>query len=133
MILIDSSILIDVIETKPVWGVWSADKLFSCSQRDTLAINIVIYAEISRSFLSTHALDIFLTNADIKVVEIPNNAGFSAARAHDAYRAAGGARSATLPDFFIGAHASTTDSELLTRDPKRVRTYFPDIRLITHE
>ncbi|MEY4910893.1 MAG: hypothetical protein RL761_556 [Pseudomonadota bacterium] len=133
MILVDSSVLIDVIESKPIWSGWSAQQLFECSQREPLAINIVIYAEISRAFLNTHSLDIFLKNAAIDVADIPNQAGFSAARAHDAYRAAGGTRSATLPDFFIGAHASATGYELLTRDPKRVRTYFPDIRLITHE
>jgi predicted nucleic acid-binding protein len=133
MILVDSSVLIDVIESKPIWGVWSVKQLFECSRREPLAINIVIYAEISRAFLNAQSLDTFLKNASILMIDIPNHAGFSAARAHDAYRAAGGVRSATLPDFFIGAHASTTNSELLTRDPKRVRTYFPDIRLITHE
>ena len=133
MILVDSSVLIDVIESKPVWSGWSASQLFECSQREPLTINIVIYAEISRAFLTTKSLDIFLKNAEIVVAEIPSQAGFSAARAHDAYRAAGGTRSATLPDFFIGAHASSAGCELLTRDPKRVRTYFPDIRLITHE
>lgn len=133
MILVDSSVLIDVIESKPIWSAWSANQLFECSQKEPLTINIVIYAEISRAFLTAQSLDIFLKNATIVVADIPNQAGFSAARAHDAYRAAGGTSSATLPDFFIGAHASATGSELLTRDPKRVRTYFPDIKLITHE
>jgi predicted nucleic acid-binding protein len=36
----------------------------------------------------------------------------------------------TLPDFFIGAHAVDSQLALLTRDPKRIRTYFPDVVLI---
>jgi predicted nucleic acid-binding protein len=39
-------------------------------------------------------------------------------------------RSSTLPDFFIGAHAAAEGCSLLTRDPVRVRTYFPQVTLI---
>jgi hypothetical protein len=35
-----------------------------------------------------------------------------------------------LPDFFIGAHAQVEDWKLVTRDPERVRTYFPTVELI---
>ena len=33
--------------------------------------------------------------------------------------------------FFIGAHAYVAHLPLLTRDPRRVRTFFPSVRLIT--
>ena len=36
-----------------------------------------------------------------------------------------------LPDFFTGAHAYVANLPLLTRDPRRVRTFFPSVRLIT--
>jgi predicted nucleic acid-binding protein len=45
-------------------------------------------------------------------------------------RAAGGARTGVLPDFFIGAHAAVTRLPLLTRDATRYRAYFPTIELI---
>jgi predicted nucleic acid-binding protein len=35
-----------------------------------------------------------------------------------------------LPDFFIGAHAAVAGAALLTRDTKRVRAYFPTVRLL---
>jgi predicted nucleic acid-binding protein len=36
-----------------------------------------------------------------------------------------------LPDFFIGAHAAVEGAELLTRDPRRIRAYFPTVTLIS--
>jgi len=47
-----------------------------------------------------------------------------------AYRRRGGQRHAPLPDFYIGAHAAVANFRLLTRDPKRYRTYFPTVELI---
>jgi predicted nucleic acid-binding protein len=35
-----------------------------------------------------------------------------------------------MPDFYIGAHAAIQDMTLLTRDPRRYRTYFPTLRII---
>ncbi len=36
-----------------------------------------------------------------------------------------------LPDFFIAAHAQTERLKLATRDPRRARSYFPKVQLIT--
>jgi predicted nucleic acid-binding protein len=55
---------------------------------------------------------------------------FLAAKAFQRYRTAGGAKSNVLPDFFIGAHAAVAGLSLLTRDPKRYRTYFPKVDLV---
>jgi predicted nucleic acid-binding protein len=131
MILVDSSVLIDVIEQKPVWAEWSVQQLFDRAAKDGLVINLIIYAEISRSFESAAAQNGFLKKAGIKLEPITNEAAFAAARAHTVYRQAGGSRLATLPDFFIGAHAQDRGHTLLTRDPVRVKTYFPNVALIS--
>ncbi len=127
MTFVDSSVLIDVIEAKPDWMHWSAQQL---AAQMALCINAIVYAEVSRSFETSAAQDQFLKDVGIDVLAIPNAASFLAAQAHHVYRSAGGARSATLPDFFIGAHASVASMPLLTRDPVRVRTYFPKLQLI---
>ena len=59
MILVDSSVLIDLIEDHPRWRVWSEDALVRASSADDLAINVLIYAEISRSFASGEAECLF--------------------------------------------------------------------------
>ncbi|XAH25112.1 PIN domain-containing protein [Xylophilus sp. GW821-FHT01B05] len=130
MILIDSNVLIDLIEDKGEWADWSAQALGLARQRDGLAINAIVYAEIARTFAGQSELDAFLADVSIDVRPVPLGAAFAASRAHQAYRAAGGARSATLPDFFIGAHALAEGWTLLTRDATRVRTYFPGVALI---
>lgn len=129
----DSSVLIDVIEQKPVWAEWSVERLFECAAQQALVINIIIYSEISRSFADAAAEDRFLRNADIRLEHISNAAAFAAARAHTAYRAVGGSRLATLPDFFIGAHAQDQGHTLLTRDPVRSKTCFPEVLLVCPE
>lgn len=130
MILVDSSVLIDVIERKKGWFDICAQALFEARQLGALSINAMIYAEVSRSYNSVARMDEFLRSTSIQWLDLPKQAAFDAARAHDAYRERGGQRDATLPDFFIGAHAKAAGLKLLTRDPRRIRTYFPDVDLI---
>ena len=61
---------------------------------------------------------------------MPRAALFLAGKAFLRYRAAGGARTGVLPDFFIGAHAAVEAIPLLTRDARRYRTYFPSLLVI---
>lgn len=72
----------------------------------------------------------FLDGAKARVDPIPRAALFLAGKAHRRYRQGGGTRRGVLSDFFIGAHAAVRGVPLLTRDPARFRTYFPDVPLI---
>jgi predicted nucleic acid-binding protein len=62
--------------------------------------------------------------------DIPYEAAYLAGRAHISYRARGGSRDRTLPDFLIGAHAAVKGYRLLTRDQARYRSYFPNLTII---
>ena len=64
---------------------------------------------------------------------ISYEAAFLAGKAYLQYRRRGGIRTSPLPDFFIGAHASVAGYALLTRDPRRYRSYFPRLSLIAPE
>ncbi len=133
MILIDSSVLIDITESQTDWAQWSEQQVLQAKRLGDVAINLIIYAEISRDFRNKSQLDMFLSDIGISIAPMDDRCAFAAAQAHGAYRAAGGTRHATLPDFFIGAQASVQRYTLLTRDAQRIRTYFPDVSLITPE
>ncbi|BAM04527.1 hypothetical protein [Phycisphaera mikurensis] len=93
----------------------------------------MIYAELAPGSSDPAALDDFLLPLAIRREPLPYAAAFPASRAFLAYRRGGGRRATCLPDFFIGAHAEAAGHALLTRDAKRFRTYFPEVRLITPE
>jgi predicted nucleic acid-binding protein len=130
MILVDANVLIDIVVAKSEWTNWSQDQL-TVSSNEGLAINFVIYSEIASCFASKDDLDLFLSDFSIRVFPVTDEAAYLAAMAHQTYRRLGGHRIATLPDFFIGAHASTASMKLLTRDTARFTTYFPKVKLIS--
>lgn len=131
MILVDSSVLIDLIERTPAWYQWSAEQLFVATQTQRVGINAIVFAEIARGFESLAAQTEFLESTGLVYLHLPAAAAYQASQAHRTYRAAGGSKVATLPDFFIGAHARVDGYTLMTRDAKRMHTYFPDVPVIS--
>jgi predicted nucleic acid-binding protein len=130
MILVDANVLIDIVVAPSQWTDWSQQQLVMAS-KNGLAINLIIYAEMTPCFSDKQELDNFLKDLKIVTLNFDEEVAYRAARAHSDYRAAGGTRALTLPDFFIGAHAQQAKLTLLTRDPKRIRTYFSTVVLIT--
>jgi len=128
--LVDSSILLDVFTEDPSWLAWSAEALEDAADAGALAINPIIYAEVSARFESIEELDDALPASEFAREQLPYEAGFLAAKAFVAYRKRGGERRSPLPDFYIGAHAAVSGYRLLTRDAARYRTYFPSVKLI---
>jgi len=130
-ILIDTNVILDVVGRDPAWTDWSRAQLNEAAMRDEIAINEVVYAELSAGYRRFEDLDEFIARAGLVLVQTPRPALFLSGKAFQRYRRRGGSRTGVLPDFFIGAHAVATDSPLITRDPRRYRTYFPGIDLIT--
>lgn len=128
--LVDTNVLLDLFTNDPVWSDWSVKALESASETGPLLINDVVYAELSVRFATATALDAVIEEAGLVLASIPRAGLFLAAKAFQAYRAAGGSRTGVLPDFFIGGHAAADGIPLLTRDVGRYRTYFPQITLI---
>ncbi|HEY1432637.1 MAG TPA: type II toxin-antitoxin system VapC family toxin [Stellaceae bacterium] len=130
MILVDTNVLVDVVTDDPLWAEWSQRQLTLAAIRDDLAINDIIYAELSVRYTTIEELDAMISEASLVSAVVPRLALFLAGKAFQRYRSAGGIRTGVLPDFFIGAHAVISDSLLITRDAARYRTYFPGIALI---
>jgi len=128
-ILVDSNVILDIVTQDPVWLAWSNMALLRHVSIGLLA-NAMVYAELCCNAESIGEVDSILGEMDIHLSEIPRQALFLASKAHLAYRDRGGSRTSGLPDFFIGAHAQTLGIAILTRDPGRYKTYFPDVTLI---
>jgi predicted nucleic acid-binding protein len=128
--LVDSNVLIDVIEGGLAWSERSEAALEQVGAMGPVVINQVIYAEVSVRYEDTDELDHDLPVDFFQREQLPWPAAFLAGKAFAEYRRRGGRRRSPLPDFFIGAHAAVTDMRLLTRDEARYRTYFPTVELV---
>jgi predicted nucleic acid-binding protein len=129
--LVDTNVLIDLIENDPQWTEWSEVQLLKASAKGALFINAVIYAELVLSFASAQQLDAFLLDVGIEILTISREAAFLAGQAFITYRRRKGAKNGVLPDFFIGAQSQAEGLRLLTRDATRYKTYFPKIKIIS--
>jgi predicted nucleic acid-binding protein len=130
MILVDANVILDILDPDPVWHAWSMGQLRRQSLLHELAINPIIYSEISVSFSTPSSLDNKLEQLQLSVLNISRHAAFLAGKAHQQYRRRGGAKSNVLSDFLIGAHAAVLACALLTRDPRVYSAYFPTVPLI---
>jgi predicted nucleic acid-binding protein len=130
MLLVDTNVLVDVLQDDPQWAEWSIGQLRAQATIHELVINPVIYAELSLSFSTLEALDRAVADMQLTVREIPRPALFLAGKAFLRYRRRGGTKAQVFPDFFIGAHAAVERWRLLTRDASRFRTYFPRLEVI---
>jgi hypothetical protein len=129
--LVDSNVILDVATDDPNWGEWSAEALERAADETTLAINPLIFAEVSAGFATVEELEELVPADAFRRLELPYEAAFLAAKAFVAYRRRGGRRSSPLADFYIGAHAAVAGMQLLTRDARRYRTYFPGLTLVS--
>ena len=129
-VLVDSNVLLDVATEDPRWGDWAARTLEEIADREPLAINPLIYAEVSIRYETIEELEAALPLEAFRREPLPYEAGFLAGKAFLAYRRRGGKRSSPLPDFYIGAHAAVAGYRLLTRDAARYRRAYPRLELI---
>lgn len=130
MILVDTCVLLDVVQADARWADWSQEQLERAAEHGGLLINPIVYAEFSVWYDDLQQLDHVLAAFGAAYEELPREALFLAGKAFRQYRARRGTRASVLPDFFIGAHAAVCELPLLTRDTSRIRTYFPTVALL---
>ena len=131
MVMVDSNVLLDVLEPNSPWLAWSVGQMRNLAKIHTLVINPVIYAELAPSHSSLALLDQKIATMKLAYENIPREAAFLAGKAFLLYRKKGGTKTSVLGDFFIGAHAQFLSCPVLTRDSGRYQTYFPSVHLIT--
>jgi predicted nucleic acid-binding protein len=128
--LVDSNVILDVATNDPTWAEWSSQALERAANESRLAINALIYAEVSIGYERVEEIEQAIPGSVFRREPLPYEAAFLAGKAFLQYRRRGGLRTSPLPDFYIGAHAAVSSFRLLTRDPRRYRAYFPTVDLI---
>ncbi len=129
-VLIDANVLLDVMTEDARWLQGSAEAIERAADRYRLVINPVIFAEVSIRFSRIEDLDAALPKTMFDREAIPYEAAYMAGKSYLAYRRRGGTKRSPLPDFFVGAHAAVAGYQLMTRDVRRYRTYFPKLPLV---
>ncbi len=129
-ILVDSCVLLDLFTDDEDWADWSENTLEKYSRTNSLFINSIVYTEVSIGFNTVEKVDTAIEVLGIKVLEMPREALFLTGIAFIKYRKNEGTKTLPLPDFIIGAHASVSQFELVTRDIAKYKTYFPQAKLI---
>lgn len=128
-VFVDTNVIFDIVTDDPIWSDWSI-AILEANIDHQLSINPAIYAELCFDYESVDEVDYMIRKFKFNYLEIPKNGLFRAAKAFKIYKTRGGTKDFVLPDFFIGGHAESTNSKLITRDVKRYRTYFPSLELI---
>jgi len=128
--LVDSNVILDIVTGDEEWLDWSASALARAADVSRLVINPIVYAEVAAGFARIEALEEALPSGCYERRPLPWEAAFLAGQCFVKYRRRGGSRRSPMPDFYIGAHAAVEGLTLLTRDPRRYRTYFPTVRVI---
>ena len=129
-VLVDANVLVDIFRRDETWYSWSASAFSAAADEAEIAINPIVYAEVSIPFPTIEELEEALAPRSLLRLPLPWSAAYLAGKVFLAYRRAGGERRSPLPDFYIGAHAAVAGMRLLTRDVARYRTYFPKLELI---
>ena len=71
MILVDTNVILDVVENDPQWAAWSQAQLETASIKYTLIINPVIYAELSIAYQRIEELETMLRIAKLRLAPMP--------------------------------------------------------------
>ena len=130
-VLVDSNVILDIFTNDPTWCSWSQNILDQYYLQHELCINSIIYTEISIGFKLIEELETVINFCNLNIIKIPNEALFLAGKVFVKYRENNGKKTAPLPDFFIGAHASVLNMPLITRDVTRMKFYFPKLKIIS--
>jgi predicted nucleic acid-binding protein len=131
--LLDSSVVIDLTNPGSEWHEWCTSAANAARAEGRVILSPMVIAELARGYDSLAALDDAISPREFVREQLPWEASFLAGSIFAEYRRRGGPRESLLPDFFIGAHAAVMGYRLITRDPRRVRRYFPAVDIVAPE
>ena len=129
-VAVDTSVLLAIFKGEPRGELW-LETLLSAAEAASLLVSSIALAEVRSFFPSGDACRKAFRDLDLKHSPLTEDASLLAGKIFRRYRSEGGPRTTILPDFLVAAHAATQAESLATEDRGYLRTYFPDIRLLT--
>lgn len=105
MTLVDSNVLLDVIQEDEEWTEWSSKRLVEAFNRGPVIINPIVFAEVALAFEGQKELEAHFPESEYERRPLPWSAASLVANAFVRYRRGGGLKTTPLPDFYIGAQA----------------------------
>ena len=129
MIAVDSSVLIEILIGAPQAEAAEGALREALAHGPVLVCDVVV-AEVCSSLRDGDQAMQVLEDMGIRYAEVDARAAIRAGEMQRRYRARGGVRSRTVPDFIVGAHALFQCSALITRDAGFFRDYFKGLKLI---
>lgn len=133
---LDTCVVLDAADPESEFHAWSQGQIADAVAGEGAAFNSVALAEALVKEPDREAAEAAIRSWGVILVDTPVQCAGIAAEAFAAYladtRAAGAPRAQRMPapDFLIGAHAQAAGWELVTRDPRRFKRYFPGVRRI---
>ena len=137
MTLLDTNVLIYASQAHSPFHAWAISTIADSVVGDGAATNTVSIAEVCVGDAQPELAAGQVRSWGVQIVDLPAGAAAGCAAAYRRYRARRRQQTGMtaplvpLPDFFIGAHAQLAGWPLATADPDRIRTYFPDVVLLT--
>lgn len=127
---LDTNILIDVLESDPLFADVSARAIARAGQLGALIACDVVWAEVATAYDPPGAVLDDLSLVGVRFVPMSADAALRAAAAWAQYRANGGKRIRIAADFLVGGHAAQQADRLLTRDADFHRQHFPGLEVL---
>jgi hypothetical protein len=129
MIAVDSSVLIELLSGSVLADAAEAALRNALAHGPVVVCDVVV-AEVCSSLQGGDQAMQALEDMGIRFLETEQKSAIRAGEMQRRYRARGGERQRTVPDFIVGAHALLQCKALITRDAVFFRDYFKGLKVI---
>jgi predicted nucleic acid-binding protein len=129
MIAVDSSVLIEILVGAPQAEA-AENALRGALALGPVMVCDVVVAEVCSSLRDGDQAMQVLEDMGIRYGAVETKSAIRAGEMQRRYRARGGQRARTVPDFIVGAHALLQCNALITRDASFFRDYFKGLKVI---
>jgi predicted nucleic acid-binding protein len=129
---VDTSVLFDLIKSDAKHHEWCRERVSEAKEQGPVFVSDAAFSEFSYDMENIAQVNEAISSLALARCGYTDESLFRAAKAFRKYREENkGPKGGVLPDFFIGALAEAEGRPLITRDTKKVCTYFPDLEVIS--